>query len=297
MRYGIQTPALKAAMNEGTASQGGYAVPTQYSNELVTPLTNLSYLRRAGARIINFSGTNAVDVPSLTFTSAAVLTSEASSYDEAEPTMGHVTFHPYKFTRIAKASEELAADSRFDLWGQILMPDFAQAFAAAENSYFTTGSGSSQPQGIMTGTSTGVTSASATAITADELISTFFALDYKYRANAKWMMNDATLAYVRKLKDGASRYLWEPGLNGDTQGLLLGAPVITNNSMDTIQASKDVILFGDFSYFWIGVWPSLSLQRLNELYAANGQLGFRSFSRVDSHVMLSAGFTKLTTHS
>jgi HK97 family phage major capsid protein len=99
---------------------------------------------------------------------------------------------------------------------------------------------------------------------------------------------------VRKLKDGQGNYLWQPGLNGETSGMLLGKEIVTNNSMATVATGNSTVLFGDFSYFWIGQWPGLSMQRLNELYAANGQIGWRAFNRFDSHVMLSAAFTKLT---
>lgn len=298
---------VKAALNEGTNSQGGYAVPAQYSNDLVRPLTDLSYLRLAGARVINVQGTDAFHVPSLTYASAASLTSEAASYTEAEPTMGEVLFQPWKLTRLSKVSEELAADSRFDLWGQILNPDFAQSFATAENSYFTTGTGTSQPSGVVTGATSSVfteATGNTTSVTADGIISTFFTLDYKYRQNAVWMMNDATLQLVRKLKDSQNRYLFEmnpftsPGMTqiGAAQGpagvtssgMLLGKPVITNNSMATAAANAVTILFGDFSYYWIADWAGLEMQRLSELYAANGQVGFRAFRRVDAHLMLAA---------
>jgi len=282
-----QLRGLKAAMQEGTSSEGGYLVPTEFYRELVTALADQSIIRRAGARTITLNALQ-TEVPSLTYASAAVLTAEEASYDEQEPTVGHVVFTPYKFTRLAKVSEELLADAAFDLWGQVLLPDFAQAFAAAENAYLTTGTGSGQPQGVVTGAGVGKTTASTSAITADEVIDLYHSLGYLYRQNAVWMMNDATAGYIRKLKDSDGQYLWQPGLAGGQPDTLLGRPVITNNAMATIAASAKVILFGDLRYYWIGERAGITIQRLDELYAASCQVGFRAFMRLDGHVMLAA---------
>lgn len=287
-------PAAKAAMNEGTPSQGGYLVPTLYNNEIVRAITEGSILRLAGSRVLSIQGTNAFKTPSLTYTVAAVLTSEAGTFDPNEPTLGEVTHVPYKYTRLSKASDELLADSRVDVFGQVLGPDAANAFVLAENAAFTTGTGASQPQGVVTGSSLGVTAASATAIAPDELIDLFHSVSYVYRPRAVWMMNDATIKAVRKLKEATTnQYLWQPGLQAGQPDTLLGRPVITNNNMATIATGNKTVLFGDLTYFWIVDFSTLEFRRLDELYAANGQVGFRWFKRMDSHVMLSAAIKHL----
>lgn len=295
LHLGDRAPeSVKTALVEGTGANGGYLVPALYSQDIITPLANMSYLRRAGARVININGTNSFNIPALTYSAAAALIAEAGTFSESDPTLAQVTFVPYKFGKLSQASEEVVADSRFDVWGEILQPDYVQAFAEAENTYFTTGTGSSQPQGVVTGATTGVTAASKTAFTADELISTFFALDYKYRPNGTWMMHDTVLAYIRKMKDAEGRYLWEPGLNGETNGTLMGRPIITNNSMDSaFTTGKKLVLFGNFNYYYIGDFAGFTIQRLVELYAATGQIGFRAHKRFDGHVMLSTAFQLL----
>jgi len=292
LRSGVVPAELRAALNEGTPAQGGYLVPTEYSDQLVQGLQDQSILRQAGARVIRMTALS-MKVPTLTNTSAAVLTTEGSAYDEAEPTVGQIDVTAYKFTRLAKVSDELLADAMFDVWGNILMPDFAQAFAKAENAAFTTGTGSGQPQGVVTGATVGKAAASASAITADDLIELYHSLDYRHRQNAIWMMNDAVMMAVRKLKDSTNQYLWQPGLAAGQPDRLLGRPVITNNNMATIAASAKTVLFGDFAYYWIFDRQDLTIARLNELYAANGQVGFRAFKRFDGHVMLSSAFRVL----
>ena len=298
---------VKVALNVGTTTQGGFLVPVDYSMELVRSLAELSHLRSARARQIKFPDALTFKVEGLTFSATAVLTSEAAAYDQVEPTIGETTFQAYKYTRLAKASDELIDDSRFDLWKEILQPDWAQAFAAAENTAFTTGTGSSQPQGVVTGAGTGKTTASATVITADEIKDQYYSLNHRYRESpaCAFMMNDAIVQYIDKLKDGQGRYL----IGGDlTKGMpltLLGRPIIINNTMaSSVATGNKTILFGDFSYYWIADRSSkgpdgklaqteIYVRRLNELYAATGQVGFRAYMRVDAHVMLAAAFKLL----
>lgn len=281
------------ALEEGEPSEGGYLVPEQYYAEVVRGLKDASIIRAAGARVIQMTS-DTMEVPTMTQSTAAVIVDEEGNYSDVDPSFGHVTFTPFKFTKLVKVSEELAADAAFDMWGQVLAPDFAQAFAAAENTYFTIGDGTTGPQGVVTGAGTGVTAAAVNAITADEIIDLYYSLNYLYRGNAVWMMNDAVLKYVRKLKDGAGDYLWTPGLNSGRPDMLLGRPVITNNSMAaTLQASAKVILFADFSYYWIGQRAQMTVDRNPFLYMYNGQIGYFARMRVDGNVMLQEAFKLL----
>ncbi len=284
---------LKAAMQEDTVGEGGYLVPTRYSTDLVAALAESSIVRKAGARVLTVQGTTSFKVPTMTHSTAAVLTSEEGAFDEAEPTFSEVEFSPYKYTKLVKVSDELLADSRIDVMQQVIAPDAAQAFAAAENSAFTSGTGSGQPQGVVAGSSLGVTAASATAVAADEVLDLFYSLGYLYRQNAVWLMNDGTLKLVRKLTDSNEQYLWQPGLEDGQPDRLLGRPVYTLNAMDLPASGKKSIIFGDMSYFWIANFAALTVQRLDQLYAASGQVGFRFYHRVDSRVVLSTAIKHL----
>jgi HK97 family phage major capsid protein len=173
----LRTGKAEKALEAGVDGEGGYIVPEQQLTELVKGLTEASLIRQAGARVLTVNS-DLVKVPSLTNSAAAVLTDEEAAYSEVDPSFGQITFTPFKFTRLVKVSEELVNDAMFDVWGQALAPDFLQAFAAAENSYLTTGTGTGQPQGVVTGAGVGKTAASATAITADELIDLYHSLGY-----------------------------------------------------------------------------------------------------------------------
>lgn len=288
LRRGI----VDAAMQEGTTTEGGYTVPVPMYGDVLQGLQDISYFRRAGARIVPMTKWK-MDVPTLTNSTAAILTAEEAGVSEVEPTVGTIQAVAYKYTKLVKASKELVADAAFDLWGVILSPDFAQAFAKAENAAFTSGTGSSQPQGITAGGTSAVTAAATTAVTADEVISCFYALDERHQPNATWMMLNATAKAIRQLKDGNGQYLWAAGFAGAPQSIL-GAPLIINNVMPAMTTGLKPIIVGNFAYYWIFDRQGMDLQRLVELYAGNGQVGFLADKRFDGHVMLATAFQYIT---
>ena len=109
-----------------------------------------------------------------------------------------------------------------------------------------------------------------------------------YRKHALFLFNDQTIKAVRKLKDGNGQFLWQPGLNGQPD-TLLGYRYETSYHMPLIGAGAKPILFGDFSSYWIADREGRSIQRLNELYAATGQIGFRVTQRLDARLVQQEG--------
>jgi HK97 family phage major capsid protein len=217
---------------------------------------------------------------------AAAWTGESGAIPETTATFAQKQLGAYKLTCLFKVSEELLQDAAFDLEAY-LAGRIAGAFADAEIAAFVNGDGSGKPAGIVGAAGVGVTAASATAIAADELISLFYALDQQYRQNAVWVMHPTTAAAVRKLKATTNEYLWQPGLAGGQPETLLGLPLYTTVAMPTIGAGKRSVLLANFGYYWVGDRGQRQMQRLSELYAANGQVGFRAWERVDGVLTLS----------
>lgn len=279
----------KVALNRTTDAQGGYLTPDIYVREFVNKKYLGSFVRQAPVRTFGMTS-DVMRIPTINAaTAAAVLTTEGSAFSQLEPTVTEVVFTAYKYTRIELASEELVADANFDLLSEVVLPDMAQAFAAAENVAFTTGTGSSQPQGIVTGaTSTAAATGNATSISTDEIIGHYHRLPLQYRMSPSvgWMMNDSTVSHIRLKKDTTNQYLWQPGLQAGLPDRLLGRPIYVNNSMATIAANAKIIIVGDFQYFRIGDRLDLSINTLVERYAELGQVAFRGQSRFDSHVMV-----------
>ena len=131
-----------------------------------------------------------------------------------------------------------------------------------------------------------MTATSATAVTADEMIDLFYSLKAPYRKKSVWMLNDSTIKSIRKLKDTNGQYLWQPSLTAGTPDTILGRPVKTSAYMPAIAAGAKSIAFGDFSYYWIADRQGRSFKRLNELFAATGQVGFLASQRVDGRLIL-----------
>ena len=214
---------------------------------------------------------------------------EEGAYTESDDSFGQVSIGAYKVGTMIKVSEELLNDSVFDLESYIAK-EFARRIGAKEEEAFFTGDGSGKPLGVLAatgGAETGVTAASSTAVTADELMDLFYSLKSPYRKKAVWVLNDSTIKAVRKLKDSTGQYLWQPSLVAGTPDTLLGRPVKTSAYMPVIAAGAKTIAFGDFSYYWIADRQGRSFKRLNELYAANGQVGFLGSQRVDGKLVLS----------
>lgn len=281
------------ALQEDTDSEGGYLVPTEFERRIITARDREDVIFELATRI-NL-GAKEKEVPYVASEGNATLIAEEGAYQLNDDSFGQVVFRAYKFGRLLKASDELIADSAFDLEAY-LAGSFGRSLARCQAGYFWTGTGSSQPQGVLAGAGTGVTTASTSAITADEIIDLYFALPQQYRRYATFVFGDAALKQIRKLKDGQGQYLWTPGFNGNPD-TLLGRPVYTSANIPGISAGAKVGVFGDFSYYGIGDRQGATFKRLNELYAANGQVGFRGTARSDGHVLLAEALQPLKMHA
>jgi HK97 family phage major capsid protein len=120
----------------------------------------------------------------------------------------------------------------------------------------------------------------------DELMDLFYSLKSPYRRNAAFVTNDATVKAIRKLKDNNNQYLWQPSITAGTPDTILNRPVKTSAYVPTIASAAKTIAFGDFGYYWVADRQGRAFKRLNELYAATGQVGFMATQRVDGKLIL-----------
>ena len=286
MRSKTPMPQVVNALQIGTDSEGGYLVPDEYERTLVEALEEENVFRQLAKVIRTSSGDRKIPVVATKGTASWI--DEEGAYLESDDSFGQVSIGAYKVGTMIKVSEELLNDSVFDLEAYISR-EFARRIGAKEEEAFFTGDGSGKPLGVLAatgGAETGVTAASATAITADEMIDLFYSLKAPYRRNAVWVLNDSTIKAIRKLKDNQGQYLWQPSLTAGAPDLLLGKPVRTSAYMPAIAADAKTVAFGDFSYYWIADRQGRSFKRLNELYAATGQVGFLASQRVDGKLVL-----------
>jgi len=286
MRSKAPMPSVVNALQIGTDSEGGYLVPDEYERTLVEELEEENIFRQLANVIQTSSGDRKIPVVASKGTASWI--DEEGAYTESDDSFAQVSIGAYKLGTMIKVSEELLNDSVFDLESYIAR-EFARRIGTKEEEAFFTGDGTGKPLGILAasgGAETGVTAASATAVTADELMDLFYSLKSPYRKNAVWILNDSTIKAIRKLKDNNGQYLWQPSLVAGTPDTILGRPVKTSTYMPAIAAGAKTIAFGDFSYYWIADRQGRSFKRLNELYAANGQVGFLGSQRVDGKMIL-----------
>lgn len=287
MRDKSARPAVMDALKIGSDAEGGYLVPDEYEKTLVEGLEEENIFRKIATVISTSSGDRKIPVVATKGTASWV--DEEGAIPESDDAFGQVSIGAYKLGTLIKVSEELLNDSVFDLESYI-SKEFARRIGAREEDAFFNGDGIGKPVGIFNatgGAEVGVNAASATAITADELIDLFYSLKAPYRKNAVWVINDATVKAIRKLKDNNGNYLWQPALTANTPDTILGRPVFTSSYVPTIAAGAKTIAFGDFSYYWVADRQSRSFKRLSELYAATGQVGFMATQRVDGKLILS----------
>ncbi len=278
-------------LSEGVDADGGYLVPDEFERDIVTQLEEENVVRSL-AKVITTQHER--KIPVANGHSVAQWTAENAAYTESNPTFGQKQLDAFKLTDLCRVSVELLQDSAFDI-EDYLMKEFARAFGIAEEEAFCVGTGTNQPSGIFTsnGGTVGVTAASAAAITADELISLVYALKSPYRRNAKFLLNDATVSAIRKLKDQNGAYLWQPSIQAGQPDRLLGYELYASPYVPAVAAGALAVAFGDFKNYWIGDRAGRTVQRLNELYATNGQIGYVATERVDGKVILPEGIQLL----
>ena len=277
---------LRNILSEGTDSEGGYLVPDEFENTLVRGLTENTVIRSHAHVITTSNGLH--KIPVVASHGSAAWIDENGAYTESDESFGQVQLDAHKVGTIIKVSEELLNDSAFDLEGYITS-EFVRRIGDKEEEAFLTGNGNAKPMGILNetgGGQIGITAASATAITADELIDLYYSLKAPYRQNAIWILNDATIKLIRKLKDGNGQYLWQPALKDGEVNTILGRPYFTSAYAPVVEAGAKSVIFGDLTYYWIGDRQGISLKRLNELYASNGQVGFLASKRLDGKLVL-----------
>lgn len=286
MRSKAPMPNVTNALQIGTDSEGGYLVPDEYERTLVEALEEENVFRQMAKVIQTSSGDRKIPVVATKGTASWI--DEEGAFPESDDSFGQVSIGAYKLGTMIKVSEELLNDSVFDLQSYISR-EFARRIGAKEEEAFFTGNGTGKPLGVLAatgGAETGVTAASSTAVTADELMDLYYSLKSPYRKKSVWVLNDSTIKAIRKLKDSNGQYLWQPSLTAGTPDTILGRPVKTSAYMPAIAAGAKTIAFGDFSYYWIADRQGRSFKRLNELFAATGQVGFLASQRVDGKLIL-----------
>ena len=285
MRSRSTGPSVMNALQIGTDSEGGFLVPDEYERTLVQGLEEENVLRSLCTVIQTSSGDR--KIPIVASHGSASWVDEEGAIPESDDAFGQISIGAHKVATMIKVSDELLQDSVFNIENYIAS-EFARRIGAAEEDAFINGDGSGKPTGLLhatNGAATGVTTA-GNSVAADEIIDLVHSIKNVYRNKAVFLMNDSTIKAIRKLKSIEGQYLWQPGLKEGQPDTLLNYRIVTSPYMPEVAAGNKVILFGDFKSYWIADRQGRSFQRLNELFAVTGQVGFRATQRVDGRLVL-----------
>lgn len=291
-----------------TAGAGANAVPTSFYDRLVAHLIETSAVLQSGATVLNTASGETLQVPKTTSHSSAAIVTEASAIAESDPAFGQISLGAYKYGTVIQVSRELLTDVGVDLEGYLAM-QAGRALGNAFGAHAITGTGTGQPRGVVTDATVGVTGPTGTTTSfgtqstvgqgADLLISLFHSVIAPYRmsGSCRWIMNDTTAGVVRKIKDSAGQYIWQPSVVSGTPDTILGKPVLTDPNVAVPAANAKSVIFGDMSQFFVRLAGGIRFERSDE-FAFNADLvTFRALMRADAALIDLTGAVKVFQHS
>ena len=299
MMRGNNSMEVRDALSVGVDQNGGFTVPDEFEHQLIQALEENNIFRTLAKTIHTNSGTRTI--PIATDSGTASWIEEGAAIQESDMSFAQETLSAYKLGCMIKVSNELLNDSAFDIAAHIAHR-FGVRFGNAEEDAFINGTGvstnpqvtPSQPTGILTSLTptAGNTTANAQTVHFDNIYKLYYSLKSPYRRNASFLCNETLLLQLMLIKDKNDNYIWKPGLEIGKPDTILGRPIYTSGYMPAITGTatqdkgKKVLLFGDYSYYWIADRQNRTLKRLNELYAVTDQVGFIGTQRVDGKLIL-----------
>ena len=269
----------------GSDAAGGYLVPESWDSNLVEKLEQENFMRKL-SHVFQTSSDRRINITASLPNASWV--EENAEISTSDPSWTQARLDSYKLVAATRISEELLEDNAYDL-GNVLIDQLGRSLARGEESAFLVGDGNNKPTGIFNaagGGQIGVTAASEDSITADEVLDLIYSLARPYRTNAVFLTNDSTLAMLRKLKDGNGQYIWQPSLTAGEPDRLLGYSIYTSPFIPSIGAGQPVAAIANLDYYYVADRGVRSFAVLNELYAMNGQVGYKATERVDGKLIL-----------
>jgi HK97 family phage major capsid protein len=278
-----------------TSGAGGNTVKTSFYNRLIAHLIEVSGIMLAGPTLLTTTTGEKIQIPKTTAHSTATLIAEAGTISASDPAFGQAELDAYKYALLLQVSNELVTDTSVDLLGYLAL-EAGRAVGNAFGSHAITGDGSSKPNGVLTASTAGVTGAGSVAgvFTADNLVDLFYSVIAPYRnsPSAAWMMRDASMGAVRKLKDSNGQYLWQPSMQVGEPDTLLGKPVRTDPNMPAVAATAKSVLFGDFSRYFVRQVNGIRFERSDDFAFSSDLVTFRCIWRGDGELVDTTGAVK-----
>lgn len=276
-----------------TAASGGNTIPTSFVRSLYEHMVENTAIRQTNVRVVSTSGGEALEFPKVTSFGTAAIVGEGTALAEADPAFGKVTLNAWKYGQLLQYPSELGQDTGVDLLG-FLARDFGRALGNASGAHFITGSGTNQPNGVVTAikASSGTAVQGTAGLTADNLIDLYYAVIESYANNGYWMMRRATEGKVRKLADTNGQYLWQPSLQVGAPNLLLGRPIVTDPNVAAVGSAAMSVIFGDMSAYVIRDVAGVRIERSDDFAFSTDVVSWRAILRTDGDLLDTTGAIK-----
>ena len=305
----MPTPAEQRDLSKLTNAAGAFTVPTSFYDQLQEHLIEVSGVLQAGPTVLNTTSGESIQIPkTLTHTTAPAIVLEAGAILEADPTFGQVTLGAFKYGRMVQVSTELVTDTGVDLQGY-LARSVGRALGNAFGSDLVIGVGTTTPRGVIIDAAAGVTGPAGTTVTFgnqatvgqgfDLLISLYHSVISPYRnsPSCAWVMNDTTASLVRRIKNTAGDYAWQPSLTVGAPDQILGKPVYIDPFVASPAANAESIAFGDWSTYFVRYAGGIRFERSDDFAFGNDLVSFRALLRGDGALVDLTGSIKTFTHS
>lgn len=263
----------------------GAPVPTSFYDQVIMKARLVAPVLQTST-VLNTAGGENLQIPSLSTYSVGTINAEGNAMGESDPAFNaFITLGAYKYSFLTQVSEELLTDSGVDFLG-FLADQVGNALGYAVGSALTVGTGTVEPKGIVTASAVGGTAGTATAFTADNLIDLLYSLDGAARnlPGVGWMMNGKSIGAVRKLKDSAGNYVFQPSLAMDSPDMLLGKPIYENPSMVDVATGTKSVIVGHLPSYFVRTVGGLRLDRSDDFAFNAGLITFRAQFRVDGNL-------------
>lgn len=284
-----QAVAIRNAMSTTTTTEGGYTVPSEVASMVIDKLKAYGGMREV-ANILNTSTGVAMNWPTSDGTAdVGAIVGQNTAVNTADITFGSIAMNVFYYTSNKIALPlELIQDSAIDVVGYVV-DRLSTRIARIQNTHFTTGAGTTVPDGVIPKAGTGKTGTTGQTLTVtyDDLVDLKHSVNRAYRANARFMMNDLSVAIVSKLKDTTGRPIWVPAVTAGAPDTLLGYPVAINDDVAVMAANAKSIAFGDFSKYTIrDVAGTTTIRRFDDsAFALSNQVGFCGWTRSGGNLL------------
>ena len=266
-------------------SSTGSPVPTSFYNQVIMKARLVAPVL-ATSTVLNTAGGENLQIPRLSTYSVGTVNAEAAVLGESDPAFSaFITLGAFKYGFLTQVSQELLEDSGVDMLS-FLADQVGNALGFAVGSALTVGTGTVEPTGIVAASSVGGTSGTATGFTADNLIDLYYSLDGAARQlpGVGWMMTGQSIGRVRKLKDTAGNYVFQPGLSLDSPDMLLGKPIYENPSMAEATTGTKSVIVGHLPSYYVRSVGGIKLDRSDDFAFSSGLATFRAQFRVDGNL-------------